>query len=60
MKGGNLIKYESTEQSKNEVCNKIKGERNIYKNQIRIQENKAWPKTPYYQIFNENNISQKF
>tara|TARA_Y100000996_G_scaffold290022_1_gene229116 strand:+ start:215 stop:2254 length:2040 start_codon:yes stop_codon:yes gene_type:complete len=39
MKGGNLIKYESTEQSKNEVCNKIKGERNIYKNQLDMINN---------------------
>ena len=32
--GGNNLTYESTDQNKNEVCNKIKNEKNIYKNQL--------------------------
>ena len=34
MKGGNLINYESTEESQNKICNQIKGEKNIYKSQL--------------------------
>ena len=34
MKGGNLINYESTEESQNKKCNQIKGEKNIYKSQL--------------------------
>ena len=34
MKGGGSISYESTEKEKNETCNKIKNENNIYKNQL--------------------------
>jgi len=34
MKGGNLINYESTKESKNTICNQIKGEKNIYKSQL--------------------------
>ena len=34
MKGGGRISYESTEKDKNEVCNQIKNENNIYKNQL--------------------------
>ena len=36
MKGGGLISYESTEKDKNEVCNKIKNEKNIYKHQLNM------------------------
>ena len=34
MKGGGRISYESTEKDKNEVCNQIKNENNIYKHQL--------------------------
>tara|TARA_Y100000817_G_scaffold175199_1_gene136827 strand:- start:8604 stop:10634 length:2031 start_codon:yes stop_codon:yes gene_type:complete len=36
MKGGGPISYESTEKEKNEVCNKIKNEKNIYKYQLNM------------------------
>ena len=36
MKGGGPISYESTEKDKNEVCNKIKNEKNIYKYQLNM------------------------
>ena len=39
MKGGNLITYESTKESQNAVCNKIKGEKNIYKGQLDMINN---------------------
>ena len=37
MKGGsedNIINYELTNETKNNMCNKIKGEKNIYKEQL--------------------------
>jgi hypothetical protein len=39
MKGGNVITYESTKESQNAVCNKIKGEKNIYKEQLDMINN---------------------
>ena len=39
MKGGNVITYESTKESQNAVCNKIKGEKNIYKGQLDMINN---------------------
>jgi len=39
MKGGNLITYESTKESQNAVCNKIKGEKNINKGQLDMINN---------------------
>ena len=36
MKGGGPISYESTDKDKNEVCNKIKNEKNIYKYQLNM------------------------
>ena len=42
MKGGNnenMITYETTRASKNEICNRIKGEKNIYLNQLHMIDN---------------------
>lgn len=42
MKGGandNMITYETTLASKNEICNRIKGEKNIYLNQLHMVDN---------------------
>jgi hypothetical protein len=42
MKGGsedNIINYELTNESKNNTCNKIKGEKNIYKEQLSMINN---------------------
>ena len=35
----NVITYESTKESQNAVCNKIKGEKNIYKEQLDMINN---------------------
>jgi len=34
MKGGDMVQYESTKESKRAVCNKIKTDKNIYKEQL--------------------------
>ena len=39
MKGGGPIEYESTDKNKNEICNKIKTEKNIYKHQLDMINN---------------------
>jgi len=39
MKGGNLITYQSTKENQNNVCNTIKGDKNIYKEQLDMINN---------------------
>ena len=39
IKGGGPIEYESTDKNKNEICNKIKTEKNIYKHQLDMINN---------------------
>ena len=42
MKGGtndNMITYETTRASKNQICDRIKGEKNIYLNQLHMVDN---------------------
>ena len=39
MKGGGPIEYESTDKNKNDICNKIKTEKNIYKHQLDMINN---------------------
>ena len=34
MSGGGLITYEHTDKDKNDTCNKIRNEKNIYKSQL--------------------------
>jgi len=39
MKGGDMIQYESTKESQTAVCNKIKNDKNIYKEQLDMLTN---------------------